>query len=271
MNSRGGGASRNTLLKGLIQTVLANFQKESNKKKGFTLAEVLITLGIIGIVAAMTMPALIGSAKKRETVSKLQKSYNVLSQLVIRAQEDNGPVSFPSGNLSADVTETFFKLYWIPYFTSPSVVPDGQYFKTEDGRTGYIYKTLAGTDYQVRIGTFYSLGRITIIGVDGITYYIGIIQWKDIYDDDGNKVSQIAQYDTSQTVLVDINGPKNPNMLGKDVFRFIVNFDNSTVKPYCYQRTPSDIAKKCSRNGDGTCCAAKIMADGWEIKDDYPW
>ena len=92
-----------------------------------------------------------------------------------------------------------------------------------------------------------------------------------IYDDDGNKVSQIAQYDTSQTVLVDINGPKNPNVFGKDVFRFIVNFDNSTVKPYCYQRTPSDIAKKCSRNGDGTCCAAKIMADGWEIKDDYPW
>lgn len=90
----------------------------------------------------MTMPALIGSAKKRETVSKLQKSYNVLSQLVIRAQEDNGPVSFPSGKLSADVAETFFKLYWIPYFNSPTVVPDGQDFKTEDGRTGFIYKSL---------------------------------------------------------------------------------------------------------------------------------
>lgn len=271
MNSRGGGASRNTLLKGLIQTVLANFQKESNKKKGFTLAEVLITLGIIGIVAAMTMPALIGSAKKRETVSKLQKSYNVLSQLVIRAQEDNGPVSFPSGNLSADVTETFFKLYWIPYFTSPSVVPDGQFFKTEDGRTGFIYKTRAGEVYDFGIGTFYSQGRIAITGLDGITYYINIMKWKFIYDEDGNKVSQIAQYNTSQMVMVDINGPKNPNMLGKDVFMFIVNFDNSTVRPQCYDWSSSAIAANCSKNGPGACCAAKIIADGWEIKDDYPW
>ena len=268
---QGGGASRNTLLKWLIQTVLANFQKERNKKKGFTLAEVLITLGIIGIVAAMTMPALIGSAKKRETVSKLQKSYNVLSQLVIRAQEDNGPVSFPSGNMSADVVETFFKLYWIPYFTSPSIIPDGQFFETEDGRTRYIYKTRAGKVFDTGIGTFYSQGRITVTGLDGITYYIDIINWKFIYDDDGNKVSQIAQYGTFQRVLVDINGPKNPNMLGKDVFKFIVNFDNSTVRPECYDLSSSAIAASCSKNGNGFCCAAKIMADGWEIKDDYPW
>ncbi len=217
------------------------------------------------------MPALIGSAKKRETVSKLQKSYNVLSQLVIRAQEDNGPVSFPSGNLRADVVETFFKLYWIPYFTSPSVVPDGQSFKTEDGRMGYIYKTLVGKNYDTAICTNYSVGRITLTSLDGITYFIYMMDWKYIYDDDGNKVSQIAQYSTSQIVLVDINGPKNPNMLGKDVFIFVVSFDNSTVKPYFYQKTPSEIAENCSRKGSGVSCAAKIMADGWEIKDDYPW
>lgn len=268
---QGGGVAKNTLLKGSIQTVLANFQKESSKQKGFTLAEVLITLGIIGLVAAMTMPALIGSAKKRETVSKLQKSYNVLSQLVIRAQEDNGPVSFPSGKLSADVAETFFKLYWIPYFNSPTVVPDGQDFKTEDGRTGFIYKKLDGNVYDTAIRTAYSQGRITLTGLDGITYYIDIMKWEVIYDDDGNQVSQIAQYNTSQRVIVDINGPKNPNMFGKDVFTFVVNFDDSTVRPQGYNKTPSEIAANCSKNGTGLYCAAKIIADGWEIKDDYPW
>ena len=44
-------------------------------KKAFTLAEVLITLGIIGIVAAMTLPTLIGKYQKKQTVTQLKKAY----------------------------------------------------------------------------------------------------------------------------------------------------------------------------------------------------
>ena len=44
----------------------------------FTLAEVLITLGIIGVVAAMTMPSLIVNYQKQQTVTRLKKSYNIL-------------------------------------------------------------------------------------------------------------------------------------------------------------------------------------------------
>ncbi len=43
------------------------------KKKGFTLAEILITLGIIGIVAAMTIPTLISNYKKKEYSTKIKK------------------------------------------------------------------------------------------------------------------------------------------------------------------------------------------------------
>ena len=56
-------------------------------KKGFTLAEVLITLGIIGVVAAMTMPTLINNHREKETVVKLKKlnstlqnAYNIMRQ-----------------------------------------------------------------------------------------------------------------------------------------------------------------------------------------------
>ena len=48
-------------------------------KKAFTLAEVLITLGIVGIVAAMTIPALIGKHKKIETVTKLKTAYATIN------------------------------------------------------------------------------------------------------------------------------------------------------------------------------------------------
>ena len=44
-------------------------------KKGFTLAEVLITLGIIGVVAAMTLPTVINNVQEKQFHSKFKKAY----------------------------------------------------------------------------------------------------------------------------------------------------------------------------------------------------
>ena len=63
------------------------------KKLAFTMAEVLITLGVIGIVAAMTLPALIGNYKKKVTVTRLQRTYTVLAQAFERSRADNGDPS----------------------------------------------------------------------------------------------------------------------------------------------------------------------------------
>ena len=49
-------------------------------KKGFTLAEVLITLGIIGVVAAMTMPTLINNINNKQNIAALKKAYSLISQ-----------------------------------------------------------------------------------------------------------------------------------------------------------------------------------------------
>jgi len=62
------------------------------KKNAFTLAEVLITLGIIGVVAALTMPSLITNYQKKQTVVRLQKAYSALSQAVKLSQAQNGDV-----------------------------------------------------------------------------------------------------------------------------------------------------------------------------------
>ena len=48
-------------------------------KRGFTLAEVLITLGIIGVVAALTLPSLIDNYKKQEYVARLPKGISILN------------------------------------------------------------------------------------------------------------------------------------------------------------------------------------------------
>lgn len=50
------------------------------KKFGFTLAEVLITLGIIGVVAAMTIPNLLTKMDHNAKIAKLQKSISIMNQ-----------------------------------------------------------------------------------------------------------------------------------------------------------------------------------------------
>ena len=54
--------------------------KDLKEKFAFTLAEVLITLGIIGIVSAMTIPTLINNYQKKVTVTRLQQTYSMLNQ-----------------------------------------------------------------------------------------------------------------------------------------------------------------------------------------------
>ncbi len=60
------------------------------KQSGFTLAEVLITLTIIGVVAAITLPNLLANKAKQETAEGAKKTFSTLEQAVARAEVDNG-------------------------------------------------------------------------------------------------------------------------------------------------------------------------------------
>ena len=58
-------------------------------KRAFTLAEILITLGIIGVVAAMTIPTLIQKNQKRIIEANLKETYSTLSQMMKMAENDD--------------------------------------------------------------------------------------------------------------------------------------------------------------------------------------
>ena len=63
------------------------------RRVAFTLAEVLITLGIIGVVAAMTIPTLIANYQEKQTVSRLTKAYATISNAYQMAKVENGDFS----------------------------------------------------------------------------------------------------------------------------------------------------------------------------------
>lgn len=69
------------------------FSISKHNPKGFTLAEVLITLGIIGVVAAITIPSLISNYQKKSTVTQLKKTYATISNAIRLSEDENGELS----------------------------------------------------------------------------------------------------------------------------------------------------------------------------------
>lgn len=225
----------------------------------FTLAEVLITLGIIGIVAAMTIPGLISEHKKRVTVTKLKKSISVLSQATQLSYVENG---FPSVEdmLQLDL-EDYFNKYWAPYM-----------------KYAVYCKTYSDCGYKTKLPFIMSNGKksgyqltpdanFTFYTNDAMIYSIQIRGYC-------NHDYTYGKYCTDgiTTVVIDINGSKEPNILGKDVFVLqISTFELEGLHTKGYGLSSDEINQDCSVNGAGSYCADKIRRDGWQINGSYPW
>ena len=239
------------------------------KRTAFTLAEVLITLGIIGIVAAIIMPSLINNYKKRETVNRLKSTYSIINNAMERAKADYG-TDYSIWQRSSHDRYDFELLYSL--YIKP-------YIKTVDVKKGTIcrnynckkeYTTLSGQAmYQHDYGGSFILPNGALVHI--IPYFCGV----DLYSD---------------IVYIDIDGPeRGENRLGKDVFDYRLSIGHGETAKYikngifatpCEGFTRDEILVKCSKDFDGascaakgavSCCASLIMQDGWEIKDDYPW
>ena len=229
----GGGGKQNYRLKGKILTPLRTDQNnviinnilskhEVNMKKGFTLAEVLITVGIIGVVAAMTMPTLVGKYQEKVTISKLKKMNTVLNQAFQMAVKDHGTPDlwgYSSSVLGDNPTDEEKEQAakgknividkFAPYLKTVSICYQG----TECRNTSKYIRTRYSLD-----GTEFSRwGHPAIILADG-----AIIQ--DFYM--SSPSCTVSAGDSRQyrsvcgEIFVDINGVAPPNATGKDVFWF---------------------------------------------------
>ena len=226
----------------------------NQRKIAFTLAEVLITLGIIGVVAAMTMPSLIANYQKKQIVAQLKKVYSTISQAYEMSKNENGPSEDwvdTSQSISTENVKKYVQTYWLPYFKSLqecSNYGDCSYDTNAKAPDGVSHLNLTGNN------------RYTIILSDGTLIAFVPFSWTE---DKGQF------WGKDQKFYIDLNGAKRPNVLGKDVFLFMIY--NDKVTSYCPTKDESTINSNCSKTGNGHCCSTKIMRDGWEIRDDYPW
>ena len=225
------------------------------KRCAFTLAEVLITLGIIGIVAAMTMPSLINNYQKKQTIVRLKKVYSIISQAYTMSETDNGPAEDwidSSQTINTENVKKYVQSYWLPYFKSIQEC-------SKEGDCSYNVN-VKRPDGQYSIALVGN-NRYTIILSDGTLIAFVPFGW----DEDAG----VLYWGTSQRFYIDLNGPKRPNVLGKDVF--ILTIYNKRITGNCYTFSENSLNAECSKTGSAQCCSMKIIRDGWEIKDDYPW
>ena len=128
-------------------------------KKGFTLAEVLITLGIIGVVAAMTLPTLVQKYQDKADHSHLQKVYSQLLQATLRVEEEYGPISEWGLTQNSEESSKLLLERYKKYFKVLKTCEDDIYVCF-----GHItYKSSIGTKY----GNFVDLPRAAFQLADG--------------------------------------------------------------------------------------------------------
>ena len=221
-------------------------KREGICRVAFTLAEVLITLGIIGVVAALTIPNLVKNYQNRVSITKLQKTYSILNQAFRLSENDNGSSEFwqETPEISA---QDYFEKYWKPYLKEPKLCLTYQ----ECGYTSWKpYIVLNGSPSGLGI----SNSRVKIKTIDGVFYLFT--------ESTSNSNGQLVPY---RNIYIDINGEKAPNQYGVDVFVF-TRVSGKGVMPYGYTVSYSSLTDSCNRQSDGEYCAARIIADGWKIK-----
>lgn len=240
------------------------------RKLAFTLAEVLITLGIIGIIAEVTIPVLYHDLQNKQYAITLEKTYTVFNQALIQIANDRGCIGdlactglFDSGSVSlqafGDAVSSYFKVNKNCGITasadcfSDSVSPNydgsGTRIATYSSNTSY-YRFITIDNVSFAIASYGDNCIMTTFGVNSMSSVCG-------------------------AVLIDVNGLKGPNNQGRDVFAFYITNGKG---PLLYPRggkdhIPNGVSKYWKDTGTctpadtgGLFCAGRVIDEGWQMK-----
>ena len=214
-------------------------------RKGFTLAEVLITLGIIGLVAALTLPVLVANYKKHVVETRLEHFYSTINQAVKFAETDYGEVGqweqFEKEYTYDDYVNWANK-YLLPYMKT---------FKVEN---------CACTNCAC---IYFSNGSMVIISRDLFEFYPV-----------ANKMDGIRGKDCFSFIFSSsIDTKYYPKAFGKGIEPYVGSY-YSNNSDYLYNSSVygcNSQTSSCSRlENANKYCTRIIQENGWKIPKNYP-
>ena len=186
------------------------------KNRAFTLAETLIVIGIIGVVAALTLPNLNHATGDKETVTRVMKAYSMLSEATDRAIAEYGPISTWKSQQSCSYNGSRALDYcYLKRIAEFMKVTKSSDFYDENYDPDYLRETNNITEGYYRFQV-----------ADGLVIASDESDW-DCSDTYGN-YNDVCLHD----IEIDINGTKKgKDKWGHDCFKFMVS-DSVGVVPY---------------------------------------
>lgn len=268
------------------------------RKYGFTLAEVLITLTILGVIATISISNLIQNFQKQQTLVGVKMAYSMLTEVLRRSQAENGTVSTWDMSLS---NAAFFNKYFRPYLSvskncgssNVPTEPSEQCFFSEHAGwydilgveqytgggiiTGYYY-------YRVILKNGMSLGlhKINFLGVPSNRIFIAVdingkkgksIVGKDVFF---FTIIPNAQYNASRGGYTDITGEILPGFIWHGYRTKLSSYYQTGEMYFDINKILSEDCSKTANASEqykiaGGLCARALELNGWKMPKDYPW
>lgn len=233
-------------------------------KKGFTLAEVLITLGIVGIVAVLTIPGVMKNYKNRLYVAQLEKVYAQIADAAQAIMNDEHVDNFYETTAGTDTACTDR--------ANGKCEAGGGYFLTKYFKT--IKSNCAKSDktgcMTSNTSTYKNLNGGA---VNGVSYFcVQTTSGAAICEAYTAAVGGVAGQ-KCLSILVDVNGMAEPNIAGRDVFSMDIH-KNGTISDYnsgCVDNANGATAASCGTNGgvllgQASGCLTNIIEAGWKME-----
>lgn len=246
-----------------------------NQFIAFTLAEVIIVIGIIGIVAEMTIPDLVQSFQKQVYIVSLKKAYTQFNQVLMQLAADYNCVGDLkcTGLFDASVTNQTLGDAIVKYFkvSKNCQLTTDVCFSTSLSN----YFDGSGARYSANVAADYRF-----IELDGSSYRITSYQTNCAMDASMGSKDYMTQ--ACALVIIDVNGPYNgPNNYGRDIFGFhITNGKGPMLYPFGGSDVHIDSKWNSAWSGCGSSdtgygagysynygfnCAGRVLEEGWRM------
>lgn len=209
------------------------------KVNAFTLAEVLITLGIIGIVASMTLPTVIKKYKRQVVETKLEKFYSLMNQAVNLSLAEHGEIPLENQSGEGNTNSAYITEWYKTYITK--------------------YIKLIKEEGPEKNRAYY---RVAFLDGSGFNSYFSTPT------EDNNQMANMYIF-----FCLDYSKCELGKYDGINQFLFVYQRSKRRVVP-CYSGDTTERLKRDCYNTseyERWGCAALIEQNGWKIPDDYPW
>ena len=222
----------------------------SRKRTAFTLAEVLITLGIIGIVACMTLPSIINKYQSKVFETTFKKQYSVLQNAIdystmVNAYQ-NCYLYYPKGTIAYQFKLDDCVALGNDLVENLKLTPISKTVLNNYKRKAEIYAT-GGNSINWACSYDYSLGgAIPYVSPDGVIFMISVYA------------------KTFPSIIIDVNGEKGPNKWGYDVFFMVLSNHNEATSKILLTDEYCSIIEKGGRF-PRTILQNKQLVDGSDL------